>query len=156
MDTDVLIKGDNITGVDITTGVYLGKVEIYEKVCHKIFDNVKQMTIFLPLNSEKKLRKLPSKELVLENMVIFKNKKLVDAQEIEGSRYKYFKEKLSKTSFKSSIEVLHDLNVLVHLKDISVAERKLFVQLKEKMLHEIAFVLEISFKELDQKYLKEI
>lgn len=115
--------GDNIAGESITTGQYLGRVEMYEKEFHKVFDSSKKLVVFIPVGNESKMRKLPGVKLAKRYLKILQDNDLIDTQEIEGSRYKYYKQKLEVSSFKSSIEVLHDLYILNKNKKSSVSEK---------------------------------
>lgn len=149
----VFKKGDNISGENITTGKYLGQVKLYKKKFHKIYDSNKNMTLFLSLDSTNSLRKLPSEKMAKENLRIFELKELIDVKEIDGSRYKYFKDKLKNSSFRQSIEVLHDLNILTLQKKASAIERKLYLNLKEQLMCEISFVMNMELDEAEEKYL---
>jgi RNA polymerase-interacting CarD/CdnL/TRCF family regulator len=80
---------------------------------------------------------------------MFKNKNLVDSGEIDGSRYKYLKEKLEGAVFKKSIEVLHDLSSLRQSKEISSSERNIYNELKPKMIAEISHVLGTSSESIE-------
>lgn len=139
-----LIKGDNVSSVDIAAGTYMGKESFQGKNFYKIFDTNRKLTVFIPLGDESKLRKLPSKSTVLKNLKMFEHYELIDSQEVEGSRYKYFKTKMEKMTFKGVLEVYHDLSYLVKEKSISTTERKLWLKLKDKLIHEISHILENS------------
>ena len=133
--------GDNVSGENISAGKYLGKGEIDAKEFHKIYDSQKKITLYIPLGKENEFRKLPTEKIVLENIKMFELNNFIDSQEIDGSRYKYYKEKLTRVSFKGTLEVLHDLKVLHQRKMLSLTEKNLLQILKEKMVTEISFVL---------------
>ncbi len=136
-----LKQGDNVASVDIATGKYIGKEKLNKKEFHKIYDSNSNMTVFIPVGEEGKLRKLPSKYTVINSLKIFSKFDLIDSQQIEGSRYKYFKAKVEKVNFKGMLEVYHDLSLLNIQKSISTTERKLWLRLKDKLLNEITHVL---------------
>jgi RNA polymerase-interacting CarD/CdnL/TRCF family regulator len=142
MEWNVSFKqGDNVSGDIVSMGNYLGKEKIKSKEFHKIYDVCKKFILYLPLGEEKKLRKLPTRKTVLKNIDIFRTDDFVDYQKTDGSRYKFYKDKLAKASFQGSIEVLHDLCVLQRRKKLSVPEKKLWELLKEKLVFEISFIL---------------
>jgi RNA polymerase-interacting CarD/CdnL/TRCF family regulator len=143
--------GDNISGQSITTGKYLGLEVMYGKDFHRIYDNTKKMTVFVPIGEEGKLRKLPTKDTVISSLKSFTKDVLIESDQIDGSRYKFFKDKLQLVNFKKSIEVLHDLTLLKKNKEITVSERKLLTSLKDKLLIEISFIMGIDMAMAEEK-----
>ena len=87
--------GDYISGKSISIGKYLGENTINDITFHKIFDTSKNLVIYVPVGNESELRKLPSKGTVEKYLNMFKDQEVIDCQEIDGSRYKYLKEKVS-------------------------------------------------------------
>lgn len=136
-----LSYGDKVSGESISAGKYLGKDEIDSHEFHKIYDSRKKITLYVPLGKEGFLRKLPTANSILKDIKMFKFNNFVDYQEIDGSRYKYFKAKLAQVNFKAMLEVFHDLKVLHQRKRLSPTERKLLYTLKEKLVTEISIVL---------------
>lgn len=141
--------GDRLSGEGILTGKYLGVEDCHGKTFHKVYDNVKQVTLFIPMGQEGKLRKLPTAATIQKNLKIFNNGDTIDEQEIENSRYKYYKEKISKVKFTKTLEVFHDLCVLHKEKRITPSERKLMGSLKEKLVAEVAYVLDEDLKAVE-------
>ena len=148
-----LATGDNVAGDGITTGKYLGTEKMYGRSFHKVFDKTKQMIVYFPFEEIRRIRRLPSKSTMLRSLNIFDNNFILDDGKIEGSRYKYYKEKLKDVSFKSTVEILHDVNMLVKNKKASVAERKMYHLLKDKVLNEVSYVLALSLEEIENQYL---
>lgn len=148
----ILNEGDYVTGKGIPVGEYRGIGELTEGTggrFHMIYDFSMKATHYVPLDSEGTLRKLPSKTTIMKNLKIFENLKTVDIGEIDGSRYRYFNEKLEKLTFKSEMEVLHDLVVLKKDKATSVSENKLLISLREKVVNEMSHILASNPKEVE-------
>lgn len=141
-----LQEGDFVSGKEFSIGKYLG-TEVFDhmggKTFLKIYDVPNKITHFILPENGDGLRKLPSKKDLLNKLRIFEDKSLLDIDEIEGSRYKYLKEKLEKTNFESELEVLHDLIVLKDDKQSTVGENKLLMFLKEKMMNEMSHILSL-------------
>ncbi len=144
-----LRKGDNISSIDTAAGKYLGKEVFKDKEFHKIFDTQQKLTVFIPVGEENKLRKLPSKSTVLKSLKIFEQYNLIDSQQTEGSRYKYFKAKMEKMTFKGILEIYHDLSYLRREKKITTTERKLRLRLKDKLISEISQILGRSDEQVE-------
>lgn len=145
-----LNEGDYVTGKGIPVGEYLGINELTEgNMFHKIYDVSKKATHYVPIESEGSLRKLPSKSTIMKNLKIFEKDKTIDIGEVDGSRYRYFNEKLDKMTFKAEIEVLHDLVVLKKDKSTSVSENKLLINLREKVVNEMSHILSSDSKEVE-------
>ncbi len=145
-----LNEGDYVTGKGIPVGEYLGVNELTEgAMFHKIYDVSKKATHYVPIESEGSLRKLPSKSTIMKNLKIFEKDKTIDIGEVDGSRYRYFNEKLDKMTFKAEIEVLHDLVVLKKDKSTSVSENKLLISLREKVVNEMSHILASNSKEVE-------
>jgi RNA polymerase-interacting CarD/CdnL/TRCF family regulator len=136
-----LSQGDHVTSDNISIGKYEGKTFMYDKEFHKVFDNSKSMTVFIPIDNEGGLRKLPSPPTVEKYLKLFDREDLIEIGEVEGSRYKFFRDKLKSSSFKTSVEVLHDLAVLHKDKKSTASEKKLYSELREKMVQEMSFIL---------------
>jgi RNA polymerase-interacting CarD/CdnL/TRCF family regulator len=145
----ILKEGDNISTIDVAAGRYLGKEMLQTKEFHKILDSSKNLTIFIPVGNESQLRKLPSKSSVLKNIEIFENYNIIDCQEIEGSRYRYFKSKVEEMSFKAILEVYHDLSYLSKEDSISAVEKKLWLRLKDQIIHEISHILDSNQEQVE-------
>ncbi|MBK24435.1 MAG: hypothetical protein CME70_10605 [Halobacteriovorax sp.] len=139
-------RGDLVAGVGISAGEYVGKevVSAYGKTekFHKVIEEDKDLIHYLPCNEDISLRKLPTKRTLMRYLRDLKSSKMIDVGEIEGSRYRYFKNKFLKGSLKPMLEVFHDLNILKKEKKISVSERKLFNELKEKLVIEASYILD--------------
>lgn len=146
-----LKEGDFITCDSIATGKYLGDCEVYDGKYHRVFDTHNKVTLFIPFGEEEQFRKIPTKQTVQKCLNIFRKNELIDAKQIDGSRYKYFKEKLKNASFKKSVEVLHDLYVLKQNKKTSHSERKLFTTLKDNLLNEISFALSETTENIENR-----
>jgi len=145
-----LNEGDYVTGKGIPVGEYLGVNELTEgAMFHKIYDVSKKATHYVPIESEGSLRKLPSKSTIMKNLKIFEKDQTIDIGEVDGSRYRYFNEKLDKMTFKAEIEVLHDLVVLKKDKSTSVSENKLLISLREKVVNEMSHILSSNSKEVE-------
>lgn len=142
--------GDILSGKAIELGRFEGETEIDSKVYYKVMDVRKKAMHFIPVDKLDDIRKLPSKDTVQKNLIMFDSLDLVDEGLLEGSRYKYFKEKLSEVNFQKSLEVLHDLAALHFTKEISSSERKLFNGLKTKLLTEMAFILDWDLDQLEE------
>lgn len=143
--------GDYISGKSISIGKYLGENTINDTKFHKIFDTSKNLVLYVPVGNESDLRKLPSKSTVDKYLNMFNDQDIIDSQEVDGSRYKYFKEKVSKSKFKHSIEVLHDLCVLKKNREISASERKLLNSLEEKLIPELSHISNLNSDEIENK-----
>ncbi len=139
-------RGDLVAGVGISAGEYAGKeivsTEGTTKKFHKVIENDKDIVHYLPCNKDISLRKLPTKRTFKRYLRDLKSSKMIDVGEFEGSRYRYFKNKFLKGSLKPMLEVFHDLNILKKEKKISVSERKLFNELKEKLVVETSYILD--------------
>lgn len=147
-----LTKGDKIFADQIVVGDYLGKVELYEKEFHKVYDGPKKLNVYIPVEDVDKLKKIPGKETVKKELnSLLNNDDFIDVDELEGSRYKYFKAKLENCTFKKGVEVFHDLSLLLKRKEISSTERKLHTGLKEKLVDQISYVLKMDKEELTEK-----
>lgn len=142
-------EGDVISGRGIDLARYVGHEVINEDKYIKVLEFGKSATHYIPMNKADDLRKLPSKADVKKLLKMFDKESLIDDGEIEGSRYKYFKEKLEQVDFKKTLEVLHDLSALRVAKEINSSERKLLNVIREKILTEIAFILECSSEDLE-------
>lgn len=142
-------ENDIVSGMGIQIGRYQGTEEINSVAYHKIFDVNRKATCFIPNHNMCDIRRLPKKTTVEKNLTMFDTLDLIDSGEVEGSRYKYFKEKMEKTTFKGYLEVLHDLSSLKVSKEISSSERKLMNEIKEKMLVELCFILDTEAKDLE-------
>ncbi|MEE2671727.1 MAG: hypothetical protein VYA54_08450 [Bdellovibrionota bacterium] len=143
--------GDFISGKSISIGKYLGENTINDTKFHKIFDTSKNLVIYVPVGNESDLRKLPSKTTVEKYLNMFNDQEVIDCQEIDGSRYKYLKDKVSQSQFKSSIEVLHDLCVLKKKREISASERKLLNSLEEKLVPELTHISSMKQEEIEDR-----
>ncbi|MAZ49736.1 MAG: hypothetical protein CME65_14335 [Halobacteriovoraceae bacterium] len=143
--------GDYISGKSISIGKYLGENTINDTLFHKIFDTSKNLVIYVPVGNESELRKLPSKVTVEKYLNMFKDQEVIDCQEIDGSRYKYLKDKVSRSKFKASIEVLHDLCVLKKKREISASERKLLNSLEEKLVPELSHISDLGQAEIESR-----
>lgn len=147
-----LNEGDYVTGKGIPVGEYLGVDELSQGTggkFHKIYDVSKKATHYVPVESEGTLRKLPTKSTIMKNLKIFEKLETVDIGEVDGSRYRYFNEKLDKMTFKAEIEVLHDLVVLKKDKSTSVSENKLLISLREKVVNEMSHILSSDSKSVE-------
>lgn len=134
--------GDIVSGRGIRVGRLVGEDILDGATYLKVYDLSKNAVYYVPLDRTDDLRKLPSKKEVQKHLKMFSSLKLIDEGELEGSRYKFFKSKLDLVDFRKTIEVLHDLSVLKLNKEINSSERKLFNDLKEKMIEEMAYILE--------------
>lgn len=149
----ILNEGDYVTGKGIPVGEYLGIDELTQGTggkFHKIYDLSKKATHYVPLNSEGNLRKLPTKTTIMKNLKIFESDKTIDIGEVDGSRYRYFNEKLDKMTFKAEMEVLHDLVCLKKDKSTSVSENKLLISLREKVVNEMSHILASKSDEVEK------
>lgn len=133
--------GDLVTSTQFLHGKYLGKETINQGIFYKIFNADKKVVLYIREGQEDQFRKLPSVKTVKRNLKIFKSSELIDSDEQDGSRYKYFKEKLGEANFQGMLEVFHDLSVLQVNKSITSSERKLLGNLETKVIDELAIVL---------------
>jgi RNA polymerase-interacting CarD/CdnL/TRCF family regulator len=145
--------GDNVSSESMATGKYLGVDEFNGEEFHKVYDHSTRLTLYISLNEIGKLRALPSENIVRRYLKAFHDKRLIDSDLIEGSRYKYFKSKLERVNFKDTFEVLHDLHILFLNKKISTSERRIYKTLKAKVLGEISYILGVEHSDLEQQYL---
>lgn len=145
-----LIEGDFVAGVGISTGKYLGTETLSKGRYIKIKELSMELIHYLPINKVTDLRKLPSKATVQKYMKILDTDKTIEVGEIEGSRYRFFKEKLLKGSLKSTMEVFHDLNIFKKEKKLSVSEKKLFNTILEKLTCEFSHVLGVDRDEAEE------
>ena len=140
--------GDIVSSNTISVGKFVGneRMELAGSTSDflKIYDFDKKMFHYIPENKQEQLRKLPKKITVKKYLDLFHSKEHIDVQEIEGSRYKYFKQKIDGASFKNLIEVLVDLSLLKVEGKLSVSEKKLMNALKEKIAFEASFILEVE------------
>lgn len=136
-----LIVGDFVAGVGITTGKYLGTETLSKGRYIKVKELSVELIHYLPLEQASNLRKLPSKATVQKYIRSLETDKTIDVGEIEGSRYRFFKEKLLKGSLINTLEVFHDLNIFKKEKKITVSEKKLFNTILEKLTCEFSHVL---------------
>jgi RNA polymerase-interacting CarD/CdnL/TRCF family regulator len=145
--------GDNVSSESIATGKYLSTELFNGEEFHKVYDHSTRLTLYVSLEDTSKLRALPSKNIVKRYLKFFNDKRLIDSDLIEGSRYKYFKSKLERVNFKDTFEVLHDLHVLLLTKKISTSERRIYKTLKSKVFGEISYILGIDHSDLEAQYL---
>jgi RNA polymerase-interacting CarD/CdnL/TRCF family regulator len=150
-----LTPGDYLTGPKISAGIFTGidRMEVNkQQICfYKIFDIAKKITHYIPKDKLRNIKKLPSKETYYQYLKMMKDPRHIDIQELDGSRYLFFKHKLDTGSVKSTFEAVHDLKVLELQKKITIAERKLLNTAKGKLVNEISFVLELSPKEAETR-----
>ena len=96
-------QGDIVTGHGIMAGKYLGletiEVGDLKTDYHKIYDKVKSMVHYLPDTNSDTLRKLPSKATFNKYLKMMENEEMIDLGEIEGSRYKYLKNKYQNSNY---------------------------------------------------------
>lgn len=143
-----LSLGDVITGKGIQYGRVCGVESISNSTFYKVEDLTQKAIHYIPEVDTCSFRKLSSKEKISEKMKMFKKNSLIDVNEIDGSRYKYFKAKLDNHEFEKSLEVLHDMELLNMDKNLNSSEKKLYSTLKEKMGLEISFVLDKAIEEV--------
>jgi len=141
--------GDIVSGRGIGIGRIVGEETIDGAAYLKVFDLNKNANYDIPKDRLEDLRKLPSKNVAQNDLKMFDSLELVDDGELDSSRYKYLKSKLELVDFQKTIEVLHDLSVLKFKKEINSSERKLYNHLKEKVVVELAYILECEPDELD-------
>lgn len=141
--------GDIVSGRGIRVGRLVGEKILDGSTYLKVYDLSNSAIYYVPLDRTDDLRKLPSKKEVEKFLKIFDDLELIDEGVIDDSRYKYFKSKLDLVNFQKTLEVLHDLSVLKHKKEINSSERKLFNDLKEKMIDEMAYILECETEKLE-------
>jgi RNA polymerase-interacting CarD/CdnL/TRCF family regulator len=148
-----LTHGDYLTGPQISAGKFTGVDKMLienQQICfYKIFDIAKKITHYIPEEKLKSLRKLPSKKTYQKYLEMMENKKFIDVQELDGTRYLFFKHKINTGTAKNTFEVAHDLMMLELQKDITITERKLLNSIRSKLIHEISFVFEIAPKEAE-------
>lgn len=145
-------NGDYVAGAGITTGRYLGVDKMYGVEFHKVFDKAKNLTVFIPYKECEKLRRLPSRKMMQKALKIFKEDDLISDSEFIGSRYRFYKDKMEKASFRTTLEVVHDLKILITNKKATVAERRMFNHLKEKVMIEISNVLGLDEESVEATY----
>lgn len=141
--------GDVLSGKGIQYGKYCGTETITNSDFFKIEDLTKNATHYVPVDCVEALRKLPSKQEVMNKLKMFDESKLIDVDEVEGSRYKFFKAKLEQISFEKNLEVMHDMCSLMSDGLLNSSEKKLYSQLKEKIGLEISYILGKNLDEVN-------
>jgi RNA polymerase-interacting CarD/CdnL/TRCF family regulator len=135
-------EGDYVSSTEVAAGEYVGKDNILGNDYHKVYDAKTKLTLFIPVEDEYKIKKLPRKSTVKNYLKIFNQYQLLDCKDLNGSRYKYFKSKSECNNLKACLEVFHDLVVLQLKKLISPSERKLKSRIKERLVDELALILQ--------------
>lgn len=142
--------GTIVSGKGIQLGRFEGEMEMNGQTFYRVMDIKKKAMHFVASDNIEDLRTLPSENTVREGLKIFTNTTLIESGEVEGSRFKFFKNKLDDIDFENSLEVLHDLIVLHENKEISSSERKLLTSLKEKMIIEMKYILNCKPEDIEK------
>jgi hypothetical protein len=98
-----LVEGDYVAGVGISTGEYLGIETLSQSRYLKVKELTFELIHYLPIEKVSDLRKLPSKATVTKYIKKLETQKPIEVGEIEGSRYRFFKEKLLKNLLVNSL-----------------------------------------------------
>jgi RNA polymerase-interacting CarD/CdnL/TRCF family regulator len=139
-----LTTGDKVSTLNLAIGEYCGKEKIKDSIFLKIQDLSSKLTVYIPTAEIDKIHRLPRKETIHKVLKVMKVDNFLHNSDKVDSRYKFYKDKMESASFKNSVEIFHDLSLLQAEKKISTSEKKLWVNLKAKLIEEIKHVLNIE------------
>lgn len=144
-----IVSGGNVAAGTIT-GIEIKQMMGVEASYYIIKEDEMELVHFYPVSQSNNLRKVPSVEMIKKHFQVFESDALIDVDKKDGSRYKFFQERVKSGDFQALVEVVHDLILLQKESKLSVGEKMLYKKLKEKLVKEISCVLESSDSMLEK------